>query len=400
MQAEIITSGTELLLGEITDTNTPFLASRLAALGIDLFYVSTFGDNFDRFYGILKQAWERSDIILITVGLGPTRGDLTRDVIARLLGEEMRVDDGIVAHLEKIFKSYGYGKMPENNIKQAMLIHSAGAIPNSLGTAPGWWVEKAGKILISMPGPPGELQNMWNTEVGPRLEKLSGSIILSRMLKTWGLGECTVDEKVAPFMAASNPTLALYARPDGVYMRVTAKANTREEAAKLITSREAELRAILGENIWGADDETLESNVAAKLNDKKLTFAIADAFTGGLLAYSLAGAENPPSGFRGALTVTLKTRSLLGIAAINPSPESASIMAVAARRQFSAQTGIAIDGIIDSSGKTAAGRMYIAIATDSGIKTVEQAYSGRPRQIIRRCVNHALLNLGKWVGEK
>ena len=159
MKAEIITSGTEILLGDITDTNTQFIAGQLAALGIDLHYTSTVGDNYERFYGVLKQAWERSDLVIITGGLGPTKGDITREVTAGLMGEEMTVDPELKEEITGFFTRRGI-EMPENNLKQATRIPSSVALRNSSGTAPGWWVEKEGKTIILMPGPPGEMQNI------------------------------------------------------------------------------------------------------------------------------------------------------------------------------------------------------------------------------------------------
>ncbi|MDD4859218.1 MAG: molybdopterin-binding protein, partial [Dehalococcoidales bacterium] len=227
MKAEIIATGTEILLGEIVDTNTSFLAGELATLGFDIHFASLVGDNFERFTGVLRQAWERSDIIITTGGLGPTQGDITRDVIAAFLGEQTFVDDGLKQNLTEFFSRLGM-TMPENNLKQARLIPSAQALLNPLGTAPGWWVEKKGRIIITLPGPPGELQPMWRNQVVPRLQKQSGAVILSRVLKTWGLSESRVDEMVAPMLSSKNPTVAIYARQDGIVLRITAKSTTEQ----------------------------------------------------------------------------------------------------------------------------------------------------------------------------
>jgi len=186
MKAEIITSGTELLLGEITDSNTPYIARQLASLGIDLYYTSTVGDNFERYTGVLKQAWDRSDLIIITGGLGPTQGDITREVIAGIVAEEMAVDSTLKDEVTCFFTRRNL-EMPENNLKQATLIPSAIPLHNDAGTAPGWWVEKEGRIIVALPGPPSEMQAMWHNEVVPRLSNKGGAVIISRTLKTWGI---------------------------------------------------------------------------------------------------------------------------------------------------------------------------------------------------------------------
>ncbi|MFC1931991.1 competence/damage-inducible protein A [Chloroflexota bacterium] len=160
MKAEIISIGTELLLGEIVDTNTQFLANELSLLGIDLYFTSTVGDNMERLLGAFKQAWQRSDVILTTGGLGPTQDDITREAIAKFLGEKAEVDEGLKESIVNYFAQRGI-EMPQNNIRQATLIPSSTAISNPYGTAPGWWVEKDGRIIVTMPGPPSEMQFMW-----------------------------------------------------------------------------------------------------------------------------------------------------------------------------------------------------------------------------------------------
>jgi len=166
MKAEVISIGTELLLGEIVDTNTPYLAGQLSVLGIDLYFTSAVGDNSARLQGVLKQAWDRSDIILTTGGLGPTQDDLTRDAIASLLGEKPTVDPQLKQNLVNFFARRGM-EMPASNVKQATVIPSSTALVNPQGTAPGWWVEKEGKVIVAMPGPPGEMQYMWKIRFYP-----------------------------------------------------------------------------------------------------------------------------------------------------------------------------------------------------------------------------------------
>lgn len=259
MRAEIVSIGTELLLGTITDTNASYLAQRLAILGIDCYYVSQVGDNLGRLVDTLERAWERSDLVIATGGLGPTQDDLTREAISALLDEPMVVQPALERDLRAFFERRGV-EMPERNLKQATLIASAEVLPNPVGTAPGWWVSRSGKdggrTIVSMPGVPFEMKRMWEHEVEPRLIDRSRGVILSRTLKTLGLGESAVESKVQDLMNGSNPTLAPYAKQDGVHLRITAKASEAAEAERLIAGLESEVKARLGEAIYGADDDT------------------------------------------------------------------------------------------------------------------------------------------------
>jgi len=400
MKAEIIASGTELLLGQITDTNTPFIANQLATLGIDLFYASIVGDNFERFLGVLQQAFKRSDITIITGGLGPTKGDITREVIAGLMNEKMEIDAASKKHITEYFGRLGM-EMPVNNLKQATLIPSATAILNPLGTAPGWWVEKNGKIIISLPGPPAEMQPMWLREVHPRLEKKAGSIIVSRTLKTWGLSEAKLDEMVGPFMGMPNPTLALYAKPDGIHMRITAKASNKETAYALIRERESTLQNMLKDNIWGVDDDTLEEIIARQLLNKGLTIAIAESFTSGFLAYSLANLPDSQRFFRGGLvTANNDIRASLGIIADSKTPktdtQTASCMASMVIEKFYADIGIGLDGYIENKDGAVIGVAFVAVNVKGKKElNVSQTYPGRHALLARRSVMHALYSLRK-----
>jgi len=230
MQAEIIPVGTEILLGNIIDTDSSFLASQLPLLGIDLHFISTVGDNQKRLIDTLKQAWKRADLIITTGGLGPTQDDITREAIGELVGEELTVDDKLWQELQDLLRRY-IGEIPKSNMKQATIIPSAQIIPNRMGTAPGWWVEKDDHIIIALPGPPDEMKLMWQESIFPKLkQRLAGEVILSRIIKTFRLAEAKVDELVAHISKLSNPTLATYIKPDGVYLRITAKAKEKTEA--------------------------------------------------------------------------------------------------------------------------------------------------------------------------
>src|SRR5438034_8819861 len=268
MKAEIISIGTEILLGEIVDTNSAYIAARLPGLGIDLYYQHTVGDNLGRLSGTIREAWERNDLVITTGGLGPTEDDLTREAIAAVLDEGPRVDPELEAALRARF-AQRQGNMPERNIKQAWLVPSARSISNPRGTAPGWWVEREGKIIIAMPGPPAEMTRMWEEEVAPELaHRNPGTVLVTRTLKTAGIGEGNLDEMISSLLKSTNPSIGVYARADGVHVRLGAKAPTKGEAKALIEPVEDQLRQILGPAVWGIDDDTLEKAVGRMLVDE------------------------------------------------------------------------------------------------------------------------------------
>lgn len=403
MRAEIISVGTELLLGEIVDTNTTFLASQLPLLGIDLYFTSSVGDNPGRLLGVLRQAWQRSELILTTGGLGPTQDDITREAIAQLLGEELEVDPDLKQDITNFFAQRGL-EMPPSNIKQATLIPSATAISNPRGTAPGWRVEKEGRIIVAMPGPPGEMQFMWQNEIFPRLKQRTGAIILSRTIKTFGLSEAKVDELAAPLMSSSNPTLATYAKQDGIHLRITAKAAKPEEAQEMISRHESGVRAILGDCIWGVDDETQEGIVGQLLIAKGLTLAVAESFTAGFLTNTLASTPESEGYFKGGVIATSnEVKVALGLdprlATGTANAEVATAMAVLARRQLKASIGIAIEGEsrADSLSGMVLGAVFIAIDCELTKQSTVQSYSGRLYQMKRRAAYFALLDLMKFL---
>jgi competence/damage-inducible protein CinA-like protein len=289
MKAEIVSIGTELLLGSITDTNAAFLAQRLADLGIDCYYISQVGDNENRIVETLRRAIERSDLIVTTGGPGPTGDDLTRESIAALLGETPFVVPEFEENLRAFFTRRG-APMPEQNLKQATLIPSATSLKNPVGTAPGWKVTfrqaATTSHIISMPGVPYEMKRMWTEEVEPWLKPLCPTVLVSRTLKIMGLGESAVESKVADLMEGTNPTLAPYAKADGVNLRITAKATNADRAREMILPVEAEIRERLGEAIYGADDESPASVLNHLLTECDLRVALIEIGAGAIGAVS------------------------------------------------------------------------------------------------------------------
>ncbi len=298
MNAEIISIGTELLLGNITDTNATFLAQELAALGINCYWVSQVGDNPARLEEALRRAWDRSDLTILTGGLGPTEDDVTREAISALLGEEMVIQP----ELERDLRAFFAGRsivMPEQNRKQATRIASATILPNPIGTAPGWWVERARdpdgsgptRRITAMPGVPFEMRRMWTQEIAPRLVAQSGARLASRTLKVLGLGESVVEDRVRDLLHTTNPSVGTYAKNDGVHLRLTARAADETAAQALIAPLEAAMRERLGDAIWGVDEETLEDVICTALAEANLRLQVVEVgtITGGQILRVLTG---------------------------------------------------------------------------------------------------------------
>lgn len=379
MKAEIISIGTEILLGEITDTNAAYIASRLPFLGIDLYWISQVGDNKTRIIEIIQRAWNRSDIIFITGGLGPTADDVTRESIAEMLGEEMKIDPGLEKTLRNRFGRYGFD-MPLSNLKQATIIPSARSIPNPAGTAPGWWIEKDGHTLITMPGPPRELNVVWQETVQPRLEERAESVLVTRTFKTFGHSEGGAGEMVSDMLAASNPTLGIYAKPDGIHLRLAAKAESVEKAEEMLVECETRIREIMAGHIWGMNDETLETIVSSLLIDKGLTLAIMEDSHGGTLAATFNDIPESNRFFKGGLLAT--SNSAMITFGVSPDivnnktgDELACAMAESARNLLGADIGVGTTGTDEVTRDNPMGTTYIGIADASGIRAVS-----RPRR--------------------
>jgi len=408
MRAEIISVGTEILLGEITDTNSSYIAGKLPGLGIDLYWISQIGDNLGRLVEALKRAWDRSDIIITTGGLGPTEDDLTREVIARMLGEEMRVDPALEQELRSFFQRRG-AKMPARNIKQVTLIPSARPLPNPRGTAPGWWVEREGKIIVAMPGPPAEMQYMWETYVAPQLHQRTGAVIIhSRTLKTTGIGEAMVDEMVSPLLSSPNPTLAIYAKEDGIYLRLTAKAASQVQAEELIAPMEVRLRAILGDSVWGTDGETLAGHIGKLLKERGLILATMESCTGGFLANTMTDTPGSSAYFKGGIvSYTNEVKIACGVSADliaqhgAVSAEVAEAMASAARQRLEADIGVGITGVAGPDELEGKPPGTVHIAVDNGVNKRTVAASYRPGRLTvkRMATTSALLEIRRLLLE-
>jgi len=290
VRAEILSIGTELLLGQIVDTNAQYLASRLADLGIDCLYISTVGDNPARFRETLERALGRSDVVISTGGLGPTEDDLTRETIAAVLGEEPVVDATLERELREWFAGRGV-QMPERNRKQAWLIPSARALPNPNGTAPGWDVRRGDKRIVAMPGVPREMTYMWEHHVEPTLA--ADAVLRSRTLKLLGIGESLAEEALGELVRSTAPTVVTKAKNDGVHVRITDKDADAAAMDARIAAMEALVRERLGQYVWGTDGETLGGVIGRGLSERGWHLATAESLSGGDVARALA--ESPGS---------------------------------------------------------------------------------------------------------
>jgi nicotinamide-nucleotide amidase len=399
MRAEILSIGTELLLGHISDTNATYLAQQLAAMGIDLFFVSQVGDNLERLTETLARARSRADVVITTGGLGPTEDDLTHEAICAALGETPSVDPALAADLRAFFAERGV-VMPERNIKQAWLIPSARPLPNPRGTAPGWWVERDGVIIISMPGVPSEMKRMWEYEAAPRLRLLTGSLLFTRILRVAGLGESTVEERLGDLIHSENPTVATYAKQDAVDVRITAKATSEAAARAQVDAMDAQARTALGErNVFGVDTDTLARVVLKALERRGETLALLESCTGGLLASLITDTPGSATVFRGAIvSYATEVKAQFGVpesildAHGAVSVETARAMAQAAREQLGATVGVGVTGVAgpDPQEGKPVGEVHIAVATSRSQRDTSQQWRGSRADIKSRAALTAL----------
>lgn len=287
MTCEILSVGTELLLGQILNTNAQFLSVQLSLMGIDVFFQQTVGDNHERLTGAFLQALERSDVVILTGGLGPTQDDITKEVVASALGLEMERHKPTAQRLTAFFAGRGL-EMTPNNLRQAMFPRGAIILENANGTAPGCIVETGGKSAVILPGPPNELQPLFTDKVRPYLEARSDFSIASRVLRIIGMGESSVEDAIKNIInTQTNPTVAPYASLGEVTLRITAKCEKGTDPAPLLNGMEQRIRDILGDKIYAVDAPNMETVVAGMLLKCKRKVAIAESCTGGMLTSAL-----------------------------------------------------------------------------------------------------------------
>jgi len=405
MKAEIITIGTELLLGQILDSNSQWIGQKLAEIGVDLYYKATVGDNKERILDTLRNSLTRSDVVITTGGLGPTQDDLTRECIAEALGLELIKDDDLLKEIKGYFDKMGRD-MANNNLKQAYLPEGAIAIDNSEGTAPGVLVDQSGKIVVAMPGVPVEMKAMMVETVLPYLKKKFAKdvVIKSKVIKTCGIGESSLEELIADILIEqSNPTIAPLASQGEVKLRLTAKADNEKEAKQLIESKEAKLQERIGEYIYGYDDDTLEGVVAKLLWTKKLTIATAESCTGGLIGDRLTSVAGSSAYFeRGIISYSnqakmdllkVKESTLKEYGAV--SKQTAEEMALGVRELSKTDIGLSTTGIAGPDGgslEKPVGLVYMAIADKNGVESYKYQFNGS-RGRVKYMTSQVILNL-------
>ena len=354
MRCSVVAIGTELLLGQIVDTNSSWLGEQLAAAGIDSLFQVKVGDNLGRIVATLKSTLNEADAVIICGGLGPTHDDITREAIAEIMGVELELNDEVALVIEEMFTARGR-KMPQNNLRQAMVPRGAKIIEQRRGTAPGLICPVGEKVMYAVPGVPFELFEMFERAILPDLLMRSGeaSVIKSRVLRTWGESESGLNERLVEVIdeleKVGNPTLAFLASGwEGIKVRLTAKAHTAQEAIALIDVWDAKVRAKVGDLVFGVDQQTMESVLFDILREKKLTLGVAESVTGGLVAGRLTAVVGASDVFRGGI-VSYASDVKFDVLGVTPGPvvseAAAKEMAVGVRKALGSDIGLALTGV-------------------------------------------------------
>jgi nicotinamide-nucleotide amidase len=411
VRAEIVAIGTELLLGDVVNGNAAWLGRELAGIGVDVELTTAVGDNIGRITRTLDAACRRADVVICTGGLGPTQDDLTREALAELLGVPLVRDRELEAALRARYEAAGRPDFAPNNLRMAQYPRGAVALRNPAGTAPGLRLEVLGSLVFALPGVPQEMKEIFTAFVRPQLVETAGlgSVLLSRQLHTVGIWESEVAHELADLDAelavAANPTIAYLAAEGQTLVRITAKAPTLGAATAMIDVVDARVRAVLGDVVFGVDDDTLESVVQRLLRDAGATVATAESLTGGLLGAALTSVDGSSQTYRGGFVVyaTETKSSVLGVPAGllgergAVDPDVAIEMALAARQRFAATYGLATTGVAGPSaveGKPV-GTVYVALVGPDAdqLPTVRELHLTGDRPRIRRVTAQTALDL-------
>ena len=403
MVAELISVGTELLLGNIVNTNAAFLARECAKLGLSLYYQTTVGDNPERLRETVRQALERSDVVILGGGLGPTQDDLTKEITTEVFGQKLKEDAHTRERIQTYFDARGTKNITENNWKQAMVPEEAIVVDNDNGTAPGLILEKDGKIAILLPGPPNELIPMFRKDIYPYLHEKQPETIVSEMVKLCGIGESRAETMISDMIEAqTNPTIATYAKTGEVHLRVTARAESEEAARLLIKPVLKELRVRFGSQIYTTDEHvSLEQAVVDLLKEQELTLTTVESCTGGLLAGRLVNVPGVSEVLKqGFVTYSNKAkRKLVGVKKATlreygaVSDRTAREMARGAILTTGADAAVAVTGIAGPDGGSVekpVGLVYIAVAVRGQMYVQECHFTGDRLKIRESSVASAL----------
>ncbi|MGC8669406.1 MAG: competence/damage-inducible protein A [Chthonomonadales bacterium] len=404
MQAEIISVGTELLLGQIVDTNAVYLAKVLSAAGIPVYRRVTVGDNHQRLRSALVDAFKESELVFTIGGLGPTSDDITRDVLSEVLGDPLRFDEEVAGWLREFFSRRGV-PFVENNLRQAWVPTRGRILPNPNGTAPGLVFEAGDgtRTAIALPGPPSEFLPMVDEHVAPLLQRWGGgAVIYSRTLRLCGIGESLAEDKIKDLVASSNPTVAPYAKTGEVHLRVTSRAQDKENAERLVGAMVQRIMERLGQYVYGFDEDTLEASVVRILERQGLRLATAESCTGGMLAARITNVPGSSRVFQGGVVaysndakvrmVGVPEDLILRHGAV--SPEVAEALASGIRHRFGADLGVGVTGIAGPDGGTPekpVGLVYIALAHSGGIHVQRNEFLGQRNDVRTRAVLNALV---------
>jgi nicotinamide-nucleotide amidase len=405
MKTEIISTGTELLLGQILDTNAQYLSAQLSVLGIEVDYHTTVGDNPERLENVLRQAWQRADLIVTTGGLGPTADDLTKETAAKVLGLEMVLDDKSLKGIRHFFADRK-SEMPASNLKQAYFPKGARIFPNELGTAPGAMVTKDNKTFIILPGRPFEMQPMFEQYVLLELEKhiVQGKKRMrTRILRVFGIGESALEEVLGELLSQDNPVVALIALRTEINIQLTACDADEEVAVKILDTAEQAIRSRLGYKVFARDEETMAAVVGQALRNRGYTLATAESCTGGLVGATLTHEAGISDCYLGGVisyansvkesVLGVKRSTLQSVGAV--SRETAEQMAEGVRRLTGADLAISITGLAGPGGETETkpiGLVYIGLASLKGTEVRKFQFHGG-RDSIRQLTVMAALNM-------
>ena len=371
MTCELISVGTEILLGDILNTNARFLSKELAALGISLMYQTTVGDNEGRLRASLDTAFTRADTVILTGGLGPTPDDLTKEVCADYFGKKLLMREDILSEIRSYFLSKGL-TMPESNSKQALVPEDSTVLENRNGTAPGFIMEDGDRKIIILPGPPREMEPMFTEQVVPYLRRFSQSVIKSHTVRTFGIGESAMSERVAELLEKENPTVAPYAKDGEALLRITAKADSVEQAEELISPLLEDIKARLGCYIYGIDTESIEAATVSLMKERKVTAAFAESCTAGLCAKRITDISGASEVFHcGVVSYSNEIKSkILGVSSADldrfgaVSDIVAAQMALGVKKISGADYGVAVTGMAGPTSddpEKEVGLIYIAV---------------------------------------